>query len=259
MRAVLLIAAAMAAIAAPAAAQSISVGQSVNGELSATDSKLNDGSYIDCYNLQTQAGQRLQIDQTAGLFDSFLSVVRGGCQSPGEVLGQDDDSGGGLNSRLVLDGDGSLWGVVANSIESGVTGGYQIRVTALGRGETPAPPPSTATLPRVDSEWETDAMTCYAAYTAMVNLRVANTSPTEYGNVARIDYAARAQRLRGQLRGDDLAYSETYVTNFEMMALVGAMGVAPNGTPNGHRPLAEYLTALANCDRAFNLTPTTAY
>ncbi|MES2834218.1 MAG: hypothetical protein V4707_05875 [Pseudomonadota bacterium] len=263
MRSVLLVTV-LAAIAAPAAAQStIQVGQTVNGELSATDSRLNDGSYIDCYELQTQAGQRLQIDQTAGLFDSFLSVTRGGCQNATEVLAQDDDGGGGLNSRIVRDGDGGLWGVVANSIESGVTGGYQIRVTILSRGATPAAPAaapaSGSALPRVESSWATDVMTCHAAYSSMTSMLAKGVAPTEYGNVARIDYGARAQRLQGRLQGDAAAESESYAGNFEMMALVGAMGVAPNGAPNGHRPLAEYLTVLANCDRAFNLTPVTAY
>lgn len=252
----------LAAIATQAAAQTtIRVGQTVNGELSASDPRLDDGSYIDCYDLQTQAGQRLQIDQTAGLFDSFLSITSGGCQNPTGVLAQDDDSGGGLNSRIVRDGDGGLWGIVANSIESGGTGGYQIRVTALGRGAAPAAPtpPAGSALPRVESSWATDAMTCHAAYSAMASMTAKGVAPTEYGNVARIDYAARAQRLSGRLDGDEVQESESYAANFEMMALVGAMGVAPNGTPNGHRPLAEYLTTLANCDRAFNLTPVTAY
>ena len=259
---IVLAAAAAAAIATPAAAQSsIRVGQSVNGELSATDSRLNDGSYIDCYELQTQAGQRLQIDQTAGLFDSFLSITQGGCQNATEVLATDDDSGGGVNARIVRDGDGGLWGVVANSIESGVTGGYQLRVTALARGETPAAPtpPSETALPRVTSSWATDAMTCHAAYASMTNMQTKGVAPVEYGNVARIDYGARAQRLQGRLQGDDDLRSESYAGNFEMMAMVGMIGTAPNGTPNGHRPLAEYLTILGNCDRAFNLTPVTAY
>lgn len=256
MRALILIAVA-GLIAAPAFAQTIQVGQSIDGELSTSDRLLDDGSYFDCYALQTRSGQPLQIDQTAGLFDSFLSVVRGGCQNPTEVLGQDDDSGGGLNSRLVLNGDGGLWGVVANSVESGMTGGYQIRVAAVGRG-APAAAASTA-LPRVESEWETDVATCHAAYSAMVSMRSSGTAPNEHGNVRQIDYAARAQRLRGSLEEYDIGLSDSYAENFEMMSMVGSLGVAPNGAPNGRRPLAEYLTALGNCDRAFNMTPVTVY
>lgn len=259
MREVLLVAI-VAAIATPAFAQSIRVGQSINGELTASDLRLDDGSYVDCYELQTQSGQRLQIDQTAALFDSYLSVMRGGCQNPTEMLAQDDDSGGDLNSRIVLDGDGGLWGLAVNSIETGATGGYQLRVTAVGRATTAvAPPPSTRSLPRVESTWATDAMTCHAAYSSMTSMQGKGVAPTEYGNVAQINYGARVQRLQGRLQGDDAARSESYAGNFEMMALFGIRGMAPNGSSNGHRPLAEYLTVLANCDRAFNFTPVTAY
>lgn len=250
----------VAVIATPAAAQSIRVGQTINGELTTSDLRLDDGSYVDCYDLQTRTGQRLQIDQTAALFDSYLSVMTGGCQNPTGLLARDDDSGGGLNSRLVLDGDGALWGLAVNSIESAVTGGYQLSVAAVAQGTTAAPAsPSRPSLPRVESTWETDALTCAGAYSAMVSLQDQGVAPTDYGNVAQIDYSARAERLRGRLQGTDLSDVEDYAGNFEMMALFGMQGMAPNGSSNGHRPLAEYLTVLANCDRAFNLTPVTAY
>lgn len=260
MRAVLL-GAMLAVIATPAAAQSvIRVGQTLNGELTASDIRLDDGSYVDCYNLQTRTGQRLQIDQSAALFDSYLSVMRGGCQNPTGMLAQDDDSGGSLNSRLILEGDGTLWGIAVNSIESAATGGYQLSVAAVAQGTTAAAPPSSQpSLPRVESTWATDAVTCHAAYSSMTSMQGKGVAPTEYGNVAQINYGARVQRLQGRLQGDDAAKSESYAGNFEMMALFGIRGMAPNGSSNGHRPLAEYLTVLANCDRAFNFTPVTAY
>ncbi|MBI1263921.1 MAG: hypothetical protein GC187_04220 [Alphaproteobacteria bacterium] len=241
---------------------SIAAGQSVNGELTGSDPRLSDGSHFDCYNLQTRAGEALQIDQTSGLFDSYLIVRQGGCDNPGAVIAEDDDGGGALNSRIVQQGDGALWAVIVNSLSANETGPYQLRVSAAGSGQAQSIPAQTAAaaqLPRVETEWGTQPEVCHAAYTAIVQLRAAGTAPEEYGNLRGMDYAARASRTGAGLTSDNRQLAETYTMNFRMMALVGALGFAPNGTPNGHRPLAEYLTVLGNCDRANGFAPVTAY
>ena len=125
--------------AAPAARGNLSVtrlnvGQTVDGTLSGSDRQLSDNSFYDCFAVQTRVGQRLQIDQTSSDFDSYLSVGTGSCEQMTAVTG-DDDGGGGLNARVLRDGDGGVLYIQANSIGAGATGAYQLRVSpAPGQG-----------------------------------------------------------------------------------------------------------------------------
>lgn len=263
----------------------LNVGQTVNGTLSPSDRTLPDNSHYDCFSVQTRVGQRLQIDQTSDDFDSYLSVGTGGCEQL-TATARDDDGGGGLNARIVHDGDGGVLFIQANSVSAGQTGAYQLRVSqAQGRAPSPGRPPAgnaaggpaptpysnvdlstlgasrPTSLPVVTSEWGTDVNTCYAAYSAMVEMTVANVQPREWGNVSEIAWNTRRTRLGLQIdyRTPEAAMIDFSTANFKSMAMVGAIGVAPNGQPNQGRPLAEYLTALANCDRAHGLTPVTRY
>jgi len=253
-----------------AGATSIGVGQTVRGELSGSDPALSDGSHFDCFQVQTRRGQSLQIDQISNAFDSFMSIGSGSCAALTNATG-DDDGGDGLNSRLVFEGDGSLLTILVNSIERGETGGYQLTVSEAGRemtGDnafegvdlTTIGAARTTTLPRVTSEWDVELPTCAAAYGAWLEMFIEGAAPREYGNTASIDYPRRYEAVHAQLRTDeDRAIVGIYKMNFKSMALVGAIGVAPNGQPNGGRPLAEYLTALGNCDREHGFSPVTTY
>ena len=267
-----------ASLAGPAPAVTrLNVGQTVSGALSASDPTLPDHSHYDCFSVQTRAGQRLQIDQTSSAFDSYLSVGSGSCESLSGA-DRDDDSGGNLNARVVREGDGSVLYIQANSIGAGETGAYQLRVSSAPAGAAPSSgsggrqpydnvdPRSLSgarptSLPAVTSEWGTDAITCFAAYGAMVELASENVAPREWGNVGQIDYAARQNRLRSRVdfASPEAAMIDFSRMNFKSMALVGSIGLAPNGEPNQGRPLAEYLTTLANCDRAHSQTPVTRY
>jgi len=127
----------MTVVATPAIAQeSIRPGQTVRGELTTSDPRLDDGSHYDCFSVQTRRGQSLQIDQTSEAFDSYLTVGTGSCANPTDPA-SDDDGGGGLNSRLVRAGDGGLLAIRVNSLEGGATGAYQLRVMEAS-GATPA-------------------------------------------------------------------------------------------------------------------------
>lgn len=133
-----------ALIAGPAAAQTtIRPGQTAQGELSASDPMLDDGSHYDCFTVQTRQGQRLQIDQTSDAFDSYLTIGTGACGNPTSAE-SDDDSGGGLNSRLVRTGDGGLLTIRVNSLEGGKTGAYRLSVRDLSGG---TPTPGTSATP----------------------------------------------------------------------------------------------------------------
>ena len=268
-----------ASLAGPAPALTrLNVGQTISGTLSASDPTLPDNSHFDCFSVQTRAGQRLQIDQSSSDFDSYLSAGSGSCEGLTRAV-RDDDGGGGLNSRVMYDGDGSVLFIQANSVGAGATGAYQLRVSmadragpgsgggsGTGQAYDNVDPRTLAgsrptSLPAVTSDWDTEAITCFAAYGAMVAMTAENVAPREWGNVGQIDYAARQNRLRSRVdfRSPEAAMIEFSTMNFKSMALVGAIGVAPNGQPNHGRPLAEYLTALANCDRAHNQAPVTRY
>lgn len=251
-------------------ATSIGVGQTVRGDLSTSDPTLSDGSHFDCFQVQTRRGQSLQIDQISNAFDSYLSIGSGGCAALTTVA-NDDDGGDGLNSRLRFEGDGSVLSIRVNSVEGGETGAYQLTVSDAGRqmtGDnayegvdlTTIGAARTTTLPRVTSEWDVELPTCAAAYGAWLEMFIEGTAPREYGNTASIDYTRRYEAVHSRLRTDeDRAIVGIYKMNFKSMALVGAIGVAPNGQPNGGRPLAEYLVALGNCDREHGFTPVTTY
>ena len=143
-RSILAVAAATAlaslAVAGTASAQTtIQPGRTVNGELTSRDARWDgDNTPMDCYVLQTTAGQSYVIDYRSDAFDAFLAVGRGrNCQG-GNQTAFDDDSGGGLHSRLTLAGDGQAWFIRANAIAENSAGTYTLAVS--GGGNAPSRP-----------------------------------------------------------------------------------------------------------------------
>lgn len=130
----------MACAGAAAAQTTIRPGQTINGELTSRDAVWDqDNTPMDCYVLQTQAGQNYVIDYRSDAFDAFLAIGRGrSCQGGGQTA-FDDDGGGGLHSRLTLNGDGQVWFVRANAISVGSAGAYSLTVSGP-QGNTPSRP-----------------------------------------------------------------------------------------------------------------------
>jgi hypothetical protein len=73
----------------------ISIGQMVNGTLAISDCPLGDGSVYDAYSFNGVAGQQISILMT-GDFDTYLFLNNPDASN----LTQDDDGGGGTNSRI---------------------------------------------------------------------------------------------------------------------------------------------------------------
>ena len=140
-------------VATPVSAQDrLTIGQTLRGELTTGDFRHEDGSYVDCYVLEAPAGQRLQINMTSLAFDSFLAVGEGSCGRMTSVE-QDDDSGGGVNARIVRETTGRPLIIVANSVGAGATGPYSLRASP-DRGSPPAdaaPSAGRAPAARTDS------------------------------------------------------------------------------------------------------------
>lgn len=133
------------AIASPAMAQrgrtaapaTITLGQSVEGTLAAASTSTNctpDGPEVRSYRFQGQAGQRIQITQTADDFDSMVEIGKmDGCAFVS--LGSNDDGAGpedGLNSRLVARlPETGTYVIRARSLGGTGVGKFNLTLTAL--------------------------------------------------------------------------------------------------------------------------------
>lgn len=103
---------------------SIGVPGSVNGSLTSADCRLDDGSYVDFYAFSVSGSRTVTITQRSSAFDSYLVLL----SSNGTVLGSDDDSAGGLDSRVVANLSSGTYVIAANSLDAGETGSYSLRV-----------------------------------------------------------------------------------------------------------------------------------
>jgi hypothetical protein len=97
----------------------ITVGETVSGELSASDPELDEGGYFHEYAVTAAAGDAFRITLRSGEFDSYLRWGTKDGESFTEIA-SDDDSGGDLDSQLTV------------RIER--SGTYVIRASALGAG-----------------------------------------------------------------------------------------------------------------------------
>lgn len=80
----------------PCAPTPISIGQTVNGNLTTNDCPLGDGTFYDAYSFSATAGQQVAVSMASNQFDTFLILNR----PDGSTLAVDDDGGGGTNSRI---------------------------------------------------------------------------------------------------------------------------------------------------------------
>jgi len=86
------------AVAAPGESARIEPGQSLHGRLEPGDLLMADSTLADVWEFDGTAGETVTVEVSSDEFDTYLEVLDAG----GKLLGQDDDSGGDLNSRLTL-------------------------------------------------------------------------------------------------------------------------------------------------------------
>jgi hypothetical protein len=119
---------AMPANLIPAAGQmaQIAIGQTMRGRLETGDQTMADGTFADIWQFQGAAGQTITIDVRSDEFDTYMQLL----DSAGNKLGEDDDSGGNLNSRLTftLPATGTYQIVVNNSGQSKRVGIYTVSI-----------------------------------------------------------------------------------------------------------------------------------
>jgi hypothetical protein len=100
-------------------------GQIVSGRLTMSDPRLNDGSVYHAYTYVGTAGETIVIEVISSDFDAYAIIQDGN----GNNLAQDDDSGEGLNARLVftLPYTGT-YRIIANTYRQGAYGLYTLMV-----------------------------------------------------------------------------------------------------------------------------------
>jgi hypothetical protein len=239
----------VAAAALPAAAQTrIAIGERSGATLNEQSPKLNDGSYYGCWVVEPGSGP-ITIDMMTGFFDAFMVVGTGSdCGDSMVALAADDDSGNNTNAQISGTFNVPRLLIRANAFNAGEGGNYWIEVKA-GVPEVEERLGSIDALPEVVSEWSTDGYVCAGAYRAMGDLA---RNVGRYGNVGTIDYAARDRQVTGQMRADERAAIDFTPSNFVLIALGGFIDDKP-------QQVSEYLTTLANCDRANGFTPVTRF
>ena len=128
----------------------ITPGTPLNGTLASGDCTLGDGSFYDEYTFNANAGQQIVVTLSSNSFDTYLFLLNPSETAPSNSTIQDDDGGGGTNSRipatngvLTLTQTGQ-YSILANSFSAGETGAYSVSLTFSNGGGTVCPPNPTA-------------------------------------------------------------------------------------------------------------------
>jgi hypothetical protein len=110
-------------------AGTLTLGQQVAGELTHSDC-MNGPWYYDDWLLTLAEPTSVRIDLTSSQFDTWLEVR----DANGSLVGQDDDGGEGLNSRLILALPAGEYAVRATTFHTGATGSYELLAQLHGGG-----------------------------------------------------------------------------------------------------------------------------
>lgn len=147
LRNTLLAAGAALALALPLHAQTpIRVGQTVRGELSATDPTAGDDSHYDLYTFRARQGERVTFTLRSSAFDAYLAVGRMEGDEFDDIE-SDDDGAGGTDARVIITFDEAGDYVVrANSLSQGETGAYTLTAEAGGEEEDDEDTPTPAAV-----------------------------------------------------------------------------------------------------------------
>lgn len=114
---------------------SINAGQTIAGTLALTDCLMTSGAFADLWQFVTSTTVTLQIDLSSGAFDTYLYVS----DNTGTFIASDDDSGGNLNSRLVLTLVPGTYAFWASSYSRSMVGSYQLTASPVSGGVAAGP------------------------------------------------------------------------------------------------------------------------
>ncbi|HZW16359.1 MAG TPA: PPC domain-containing protein [Brevundimonas sp.] len=118
----------------PAAARSIAIGATVEGELTAEDGKSESGSPADAWRFEGREGQRVRIDMTSTEFDTYLELF-----DENRVSLDDDDDGGpeGTDSRLIFTLPATGTYIIEARAFAEATGGYSLSIAEIEPDRVP--------------------------------------------------------------------------------------------------------------------------
>lgn len=124
----------------------LSDGRPVNGQLSATDARGENGSLKDTYLWNGRAGQRLIVTLRSDAFDALLRI-----EGPNHFAEENDDFGANTDAGLdiVLPAAGA-YRIIASALDAEESGPYELKAATSGALESKAPAiqlPPGVTLP----------------------------------------------------------------------------------------------------------------
>lgn len=136
--------------ASQAAAQDaapLTIGQTISGQLTDQDARVDDddvGQFVyDTYSIRARAGQRLQVVMRSDDFDAYLEVYKDAVGQPEDAVLMDDDGlGEGTDSRARFTAEDGTYIIRARTLGGLEGGDYSIAVT--DRGPAPRAPRPTA-------------------------------------------------------------------------------------------------------------------
>ncbi|MGQ0559471.1 MAG: caspase family protein [Sphingosinicella sp.] len=122
---------------------SISAGQNHNGELTPNDVQRRSGKYEDSFALQGRRGERIELRLVSDQFDPYLVVTGPG----GFQLGNDDESGESLHSRLAFEFPANgTYRVSATSFRPGESGAYRLITSVPANGSALSTRPAATAI-----------------------------------------------------------------------------------------------------------------
>ncbi|MGD9967788.1 MAG: pre-peptidase C-terminal domain-containing protein [Hyphomonadaceae bacterium] len=117
---------------AGAEGENFAAGQTMNGELAQGDTQLRSGEFIDTYNFQGTAGQRVVIDMRSTQVDPYLILLApSGAQEDNDDIAPGSDTNARIETTLAETGQ---YRIGATSYQPGESGAY---VVTLQQGAAP--------------------------------------------------------------------------------------------------------------------------
>ncbi len=190
----------------------IAPGQTLNGSLTTSDCIFTGTTrYVDVYGFSGTAGQKVAVSMSSSAFDTYLYLVN----SSNDILAENDDSGGSLNSRipatsgfftLPATGSYSIW---ATSYSQNSTGAYSISlVNETACTFSISPTSRSFSSPGGNSSFSVStASGC--AWSAMSNASWITTTSSGSGN-GTVSYTVAANSGTSQRTGTITAGGKTH-------------------------------------------------
>ena len=104
----------------------VSIGETVDGELTEADQRLQDDTHLDYWILPVCEAGRITVEMTSSALDSFVFLIQ---VSPPQTMHANDDGGNGTDARLTAEVSTGFYVIGANSFPAGPsTGPYILSV-----------------------------------------------------------------------------------------------------------------------------------